>query len=291
MQYLKKLFSLMKTKKKLLLFLLYFISIIASVFIVYQSAYGSIPKNELIYMKSVDPEMGLDFFYILQDSGLTLLIFILTCFIVPNIISSDFLILENNKCDYFITTRLTSAKYNKITKYYNFMTTLLMMIVTQLLIVFIIHLFCFEISFSINEIYAGATRQTTLFSNSLMLSLVIYILLSSLGYALFSQFIFSLQAYIKNIYLFRTLGLCVSLVLYIGSAVITRVISNLSGGSFLPTLTHFLNISNILTPGIIRSPVLDHHYVLFYIGTFFFYCVMTLILFHIKDRNKYGYNQ
>ena len=68
----KQFFYLFKSKKKLLLFSIYFIVVIVGIFISYKGAYASIPNNEMILMKSKDPEMGLDFFYYLQDSGLTL---------------------------------------------------------------------------------------------------------------------------------------------------------------------------------------------------------------------------
>ena len=54
----KQFFYLLKSKKKLLLFSLYFIAIIMGIFISYKGAYGSIPEKEMILMKSKDPEMG-----------------------------------------------------------------------------------------------------------------------------------------------------------------------------------------------------------------------------------------
>ncbi|MGO5181229.1 hypothetical protein [Catenibacterium mitsuokai] len=61
----KQFFYLFKSKKKLLLFSIYFIVVIVGIFISYKGAYGSIPEKEMILMKSKDPEMGLDFFYYL----------------------------------------------------------------------------------------------------------------------------------------------------------------------------------------------------------------------------------
>lgn len=63
----------------------------------------------MILMKSKDPEMGLDFFYYLQDSGLTLILYVLTTLIVPNIISADFLLYEHNKFNHFLITRMSSS--------------------------------------------------------------------------------------------------------------------------------------------------------------------------------------
>lgn len=291
MLYLQKFLFIFKSKKKLTLMFLYFIAIIMSIFIVYKGAYGSISENELIYMKSNDPEMGLDFFYYLQDSGLTLIMFILTSIIIPNIISSDFLLYNNNKFDNLLITRITTNNYNKIEKVFNFIISFMVIMVTHLITLIIIHLFFFKISFSINEIYMNATRQTNLFSNSLMISLITYIILSSLGYAIFSNFIFSLQAYIKNIYLYRTLGICTSLVLYIGASVLSKHLYDSTGSMLFSTIAYFVNASNIISPGIIKSPVLNNNYIMFYIGTVFFYCLITLILFEIKERNKYVYDK
>ena len=237
----KQFFYLFKSKKKLLLFSIYFIVVVVGIFISYKGAYGSIPKKEMILMKSKDPEMGLDFFYYLQDSGLTLILYVLTTLIVPNIISADFLLYEHNKFNHFLITRMSSS-----------------------------------------PIYINATRQTCLLSSSLLLNLIIYMVLSSLGYALFSHFLFSLQYFIKNVYLYRTLGLLVSLILYIGASVLSHTFYNTSG-SLLATLAYFLNIINILTPSIIKSPVLNNNPHLFYIGTALLYYLLSSILFGMRD--------
>lgn len=179
----KQFFYLFKSKKKLLLFSIYFIVVIVGIFISYKGAYASILNNEMILMKSKDPEMGLDFFYYLQDSGLTLILYVLTTLIVPNIISADFLLYDHNKFNHFLITRMSSSLYHKKERQFNFLATFILILMTHLLTILIIHLFFFKISFSINPIYMNATRQTNLLSSSLLLNLIIYMILSSIGYA------------------------------------------------------------------------------------------------------------
>lgn len=278
----KQFFYLFKSKKKLLLFSIYFIVVIVGIFISYKGAYASILNNEMILMKSKDPEMGLDFFYYLQDSGLTLILYVLTTLIVPNIISADFLLYDHNKFNHFLITRMSSSLYHKKERQFNFLATFILILMTHLLTILIIHLFFFKISFSINPIYMNATRQTNLLSSSLLLNLIIYMILSSFGYALFSHFLFSLQYFIKNVYLYRTLGLLVSLILYIGASVLSHTFYNTSG-SLTATLAYFLNIINILTPSIIKSPVLNNNPHLFYIGTTLLYYLLASILFGMRD--------
>lgn len=278
----KQFFYLFKSKKKLLLFSIYFIVVIVGIFISYKGAYSSIPKKEMILMKSKDPEMGLDFFYYLQDSGLTLILYVLTTLIVPNIISADFLLYEHNKFNHFLITRMSSSLYHKKERQFNFLATFILILMTHLLTILIIHLFFFKISFSINPIYMNATRQTHLLSSSLLLNLIIYMILSSLGYALFSHFLFSLQYFIKNVYLYRILGLLVSLILYIGASVLSHTFYNTSG-NLTATLAYFLNIINILTPSIIKSTVLNNNPHLFYIGTALIYYLLSSILFGMRD--------
>lgn len=282
----KQFFYLLKSKKKLLLFSLYFIAIIIGIFISYKGAYGSIPEKVMILMKSKDPEMGLDFFYYLQDSGLTLILYVLTTLVVPNIISADFLLYNHNKFNQFMITRMSSTAYHKKERQFNFFATFILILITHLLTIFIIHLFFFKISFSINPIYMNATRQTNLLSGSLLLNLIIYIILSSIGYGLFSHFLFSLQYFIKNVYLYRTLGLLVSLILYIGASVLSHTFYNTSG-SLTATLAYFFNIINILTPSIIKSPVLNNNPYLFYIGTALLYYLLSSILFGMRDYHDF----
>lgn len=278
----KQFFYLFKSKKKLLLFSIYFIVVIVGIFISYKGAYGSIPNNEMILMKSKDPEMGLDFFYYLQDSGLTLIFYVLTTLIVPNIISADFLLYDHNKFNQFMITRMSSSLYYKKERQFNFIATFILILITHLLTILIIHLFFFKISFSINPIYMNATRQTNLLSGSLLLNLIIYIILSSIGYGLFSHFLFSLQYFVKNVYLYRALGLLVSLILYIGASVLSHTFYNTSG-NLIATLAYFFNIINILTPSIIKSPVLNNNPHLFYIGTALLYYLLSSILFGMRD--------
>lgn len=278
----KQFFYLFKSKKKLLLFSIYFIVVVTGIFISYKGAFSSIPKKEMILMKSKDPEMGLDFFYYLQDSGLTLILYVLTTLIVPNIISADLLLYEHNKFNHFLITRMSSSLYHKKERRFNFLASFILILMTHLLTILIIHLFFFKISFSINPIYMNATRQTNLLSSSLFLNLIIYMVLSSIGYAIFSHFLFSLQYFIKNVYLYRTLGLLVSLILYIGASVLSHTFHNTSG-SLLATLAYFLNIINILTPSIIKSPVLNNNPHLFYIGTALLYYLLSSILFGMRD--------
>lgn len=278
----KQFFYLFKSKKKLLLFSIYFIVVITGIFISYKGAFSSISKKEMILMKSKDPEMGLDLFYYLQDSGLTLILYVLTTLIVPNIISADFLLYEHNKFNHFMITRMSSSLYHKKERHFNFLATFILILMTHLLTILIIHLFFFKISFSINPIYMDATRQTNLLSSSLFLNLIIYIILSSIGYAIFSHFLFSLQYFIKNVYFYRTLGLLVSLILYIGASVLSHTFYNTSG-SLTATLAYFLNIINILTPSIIKSPVLNNNPHLFYIGTALLYYLLSSILFGMRD--------
>lgn len=233
-------------------------------------------------MKSKDPEMGLDFFYYLQDSGLTLIFYVLTTLIVPNIISADFLLYNHNKFNQFMITRMSSSLYYKKERQFNFIATFILILITHLLTILIIHLFFFKISFSINPIYMNATRQTNLLSGSLLLNLIIYIILSSIGYGLFSHFLFSLQYFVKNVYLYRTLGLLVSLILYIGASVLSHTFYNTSG-NLIATLAYFFNIINILTPSIIKSPILNNNPHLFYIGTALLYYLLSSILFGMRD--------
>ena len=148
----KQFFYLFKSKKKLLLFSIYFIVVIVGIFISYKGAYASIPNNEMILMKSKDPEMGLDFFYYLQDSGLTLILYVLTTLILPNIISADFLLYEHNKFNHFLITRMSCSLYHKKERRFNFFATFILILMTHLLTILIIHLFFFKISFSMHPL-------------------------------------------------------------------------------------------------------------------------------------------
>lgn len=210
----KQFFYLFKSKKKLLLFSIYFIVVITGIFISYKGAFSSIPKKEMILMKSKDPEMGLDFFYYLQDSGLTLILYVLTTLIVPNIISADFLLYEHNKFNHFMITRMSSSLYHKKERHFNFLATFILILMTHLLTILIIHLFFFKISFSINPIYMDATRQTNLLSSSLFLNLIIYNSFINWLCNLFSFLVLITVLYKECLPLSNTWITCISYSLY-----------------------------------------------------------------------------
>ena len=96
MFYLKQFCCLLKEKRKLLILFLYYALIVACIFFYYHKEYGAIDVKELEVIKT-DPVLGLNFFYTLQQPGMTLIKFLLTCLLVPNIISADFLVLKHNQ--------------------------------------------------------------------------------------------------------------------------------------------------------------------------------------------------
>ncbi|MFR1688159.1 MAG: hypothetical protein ACLSVX_13370 [Massilimicrobiota timonensis] len=248
------------------------------------------PVEELKYLKSTMPELGLEFFYTIHDPGIILPLFIITVAMIPNIISIDFLKYKQNKFKYLLVNRISYKKLKKFFRYVNFIYSFIFAFISQIVVLIVIHLFCFEISFDTSTFY-NLSEQVTKFSNSVLLNLIVYIFLSSFGYAIFSHFIYSLQTVVKNTYLYKSLGIFISLILIIGPGVLTNVTHGICG-NLIATLSYFLCVTNLLNPGTIITPILDESmYIFFYIGAIIIYYLMAFYFFEIGEKREYQYDK
>lgn len=285
MFYLKQFCCLLKAKRKLLILFLYYALIVACIFFYYHKEYGAIDVKELEVIKN-DPVLGLNFFYTLQQPGMTLIKFLLTCLLIPNIISADFLVLKHNHFTDFIKTRISTKSYFQAAKFINFISTFLITLLMHLVTLLVIHLFFFKITF--HQVNIPVESILNMFSSNILMNLMIYILLSSLGFAVFSHFVYALQAFIKNTYLYRTMGLMSALILYTGSFLLVKLAFDLHLGIVVRIILYMTCIPNILVPGMEESVYIGQYRLVHYLGTLVLYLIVSNILFTLRERWEYA---
>ena len=117
------------------------------------------------------------------------------------------------------------------------------------------------------------------FVSNEFLNLLIYLLSVSFAYAVLSSFIFAIQLFIKNKYVYYASGLIVGIVLYIGPAMLQHVLPQVP---ILENLFHALCISNIIELGVtVQSNGVS---ILSYLVTILIYSGLTLILVRSLER-------
>ena len=89
-----------------------------------------------------------------------------------------------------------------------------------------------------------------IFVNDPIIDLILFIIISSLGVAIFNCFIFSLSTFIKNIYLYRFIPLVLLFVTILFSTVFSTFIQNIFGYDiFIKTLGQTFMITSLIQPG------------------------------------------
>lgn len=276
---------LMKRKNKLFLLFMSFISVLAIIYLVYQLEYVINTDFETLQYLKKDPRTGIHLFYVIHDSGFMIYLFALIMAILPNVVINDFLAFNNNHFYYSIISRTGYKKYQIETILFNFITVFIFILSINLFILIIIHIFCFPLT-NINQI-DGSVQYANILGTDVLTNLIIFLLLSSLGYALFSTFIFSLQCFIKNIYVFKACGLIVGILMYVAPTLASGFFSLNIKIPFLARLVYFFNLPNLISPGIIFNGFLNDGALIFYLGSFIVYFLLSVFLFRLRENIEY----
>ncbi len=237
MKNMKALWFAFLNKEKIVILSIIFILINISIFVVFK---GSI-TSQSGYIDQY-PNAGLEFYYSLFCVGINPFLFMLMMLLIPNIISYDFLNYQQSHASYFIETRITKKKYYIDAFIKNIILSFLMSLIMFVIIAFIIHFFYAPILFNTTiypELYYAKTQ--ILFSHEI-LNLIVFIILSALGYALISSLIFSLQVLISNKYIYRCFGVIFGILLVLIPALIQGYLPS-------PDLAFVFQINNIVALG------------------------------------------
>jgi len=230
------------------------------------------------------PAYGLLTFYNIQSTAFSIVFYFLALFVIPNIFSVQIVVEKQNTYSQFLKTRIGSYNYHLTNLITNSVLTFLFMIGLEILLLLYIHIYLYPISFTPHSI---ETVTMGLVPNPLW-NLVLYILLSALGYAVFSNFIMSLKNIINNPYIYRGTGIIIGIILSVLPVLIGVTIYR-STGIRVFDLFSIIYLPTLLLPGVegfgAFTPYL-HPFVL-YLLSMGFYSSITYMLLRIFNKQEY----
>lgn len=228
---------------------------------------------------------GLNLYYLTQLSGIYLYYYIILILVLPNILGYDFVRIKNNKASYFIISRLGKKKFERLKTLSIYISSFVFCLISNIIILLFIHFFHYPITF--NTLSPEIYSYTTLFSTNELISLIVYVIFSSIGCGVFSLFLYSISVFIKNQYIFRCSGLLFGIALYM----IPPFIGLKFGlNSFIYNLTALAFIPNLITPGMAGTGVYQQITpVQGFIISLLFFGILTFILYSYKSIKESVY--
>ena len=252
--------------------------------------YAFFNRNAYYGITAIYPEASLDFYYSIHDTTQILYLFVLNLFLSPNIISADIFKERKGKFCYLIKTRISARKYYISGIISNFLITFFYYVIFEILLILFIHFFLAPISFDfiVDKDFTSITHTET-FAQNHVLNLLIFIFLTSAGYALFSSFIFSLKSYIKNIYVYRSIGFIIGLVLAVLPVILGATFFESFSNEGILHLFSTVYITNIIAPGITHFGKFDLGVTAYhaYFITFLIYFIFTMFMLKFSDKEEY----
>lgn len=230
---------------------------------------------------------GIEFFYMVMNGGILIWNYILCILLIPNLYSVDYLIDHKSGLAQMLKTRLGYKKYFYLSMIANFLFTMITIIFMQLAILFFIHIFLSPIVFNV-DVTQGLTTDAQAFASNECISLIVFMLLSAIGYGIFSSFLFSLQSIIKNPYVYRLMGIILGLILYTGTVLIADLATPIP---ILHNIMLFFFIGHLINPGVMSTTIIQNisPYITFII-TLLIYLALTMILFKRMSIKEYRYD-
>ena len=224
----------------------------------------------------------------LQDANYMIWLFLLITLIIPNLISDEFLKFRINHFDNFIINRMSYNRYFRDTVIFNMLITFIYIMIVDIVLLIVIHLFYFPISLSKLYSLSEPLQYGNIITNNAAINIVLYVIMSSFGYSLYSSFIYSLQTFIHNTYLYKACGVIISIILYLFPTIFSVIILNYTHMTFLSKLIYYLALPCLITPGIAYNVALNMNYLEFYIGALCLYFILIYIFMKVKRYTQYG---
>lgn len=229
-----------------------------------------------------DDQLGLSFFYRYFSPVDNVLLFCFCYFITAHFMGVTHLQNKKNHFSYLITSRVGFKKMyvNQIVKnmFYAFVFYLLVQVISLVSIA----LFCSQVSF-VNPFQDDYIYEVNSLSSNLILNLVLFILLSSIGFSIFSNFIYSLSFYIKNIFVYRASGIVFGIILTVLPAICNFSVPNFAvfwSTFYLPNIL----ASSVLGFGAYALPLPS---LVHFLITGLFYLILGFILLFKGAKKEY----
>lgn len=265
MKFFNELWKPFLNKEKILIFLTIFVLLNINIFISYQDSLVSDPS----YLQEV-PSAGLTFFYDLFCIGTNPFLFMLLMLLLPNIMSYDFLNYQQSHFSYLIETRIKKNTYYKNIFIKNIIMTFCIILLIQILILITIHIFYAPLQFNTTIFPEHYYAKTQILASHEVVSLLIYLFVTSVGYALISSLIFSLQILISNKYIYRCFGVIFGILLVLIPALAQGYLPS-------PDFAFVFQINNLVALGMenVRANPFGFSHLILYIVSFGLYSLIS----------------
>jgi len=272
----KKLWNLFITKEKILIFLLIFILLNITMYISYKQSIYSYP----LYQESY-PQAGLNVYYYFHCIGTNVYLFMIMMLLLPNIVSYDFLNIHQNHFAYMIETRINKKQYYRQAFWINALFTFGIVFIIEILIILIIHFFYIPLQFNAFSYPDEYYIKAQILSSNEILSLGSFVLLTSLGYAIVSSLLFTLQIVISNKYIYRCFGVILGILLVVVPALIQNFL-------LVPESAFILQINNLVALGMenVRANPFGLSHLCLYIIAAILYILATFVLYRFLLKGR-----
>lgn len=198
---------------------------------------------------------GLSFFYDCLSLQQTLYIYSMLILIIPNVFASDVLRMRNNGCTNAIISRMGYASYFKNNVFITFVFSFLVILLFQIFVLLLIHFVYAPIEFTNFTLSNMVYSPGQFLHPNEIINLVLFILCTSVGYGIFSVFLYSLQVWIRNVYLFSIMGFITGLLFSTGNVLIGKSIYMVFPNAIVEHIAAGAFIGNLINPGAPSSNV------------------------------------
>lgn len=275
----KELWRPILTKEKFLIIFIVFILINISLFIVYKDSIYSNLEYQQLY-----PNTGLSLFYFFHNIGTNPFLMIIMMLMLPNLISYDFLNLQQTHASYLIETRISKKTYYTQIFIKNIIISASLVFIFECSLGLIIHFFYVPLQFNATTYMEYYYNVAQLLSSNEITSFILFVVMNAIGYSIVSSLLFSLQVIVTNKYIYRCFGVIFGILLVVIPALIQGYLP-------FPEAAFLLQINNLIALGIenVRvNPFGLSHYMMYSIA-FVIYLSISIYGFRflLKWRQKY----
>ena len=238
--------------------------------------------------------IGLKMFYTLNGCGLYLPFYIFLAFLSNNIICDSFYSNKKTGFQNFIISRV-GFKERKISEIkYVLLSSFLVRVALHIITVVIINCFFAKIRLIYNGNPSYFPETFFAFSNNSLISFVIFIIYSSIGFSIFSLFLYGLIDFVKNQYVYKSMGIIMSVFLVVIPAVVGNfALVNYDYQSYFEASIIYIGYAaGLLSPGIevlkVNSLAIANNVYFFVTAISYLIIILLLVIFGSRSERKNG---
>lgn len=226
-------------------------------------------SRDYLLNEEILPDIGISAFFHLFNGNRTLIFLFLGILLgTPSVIAIYYFQYKNNAFKNLILTRISYKKYIQNMLVKTFVYSFCFYLALNIIVLLLVHTMYYPILFH------EPMQLYELFSSNLITNVVIYIILSSLGFSIYNLFLTQLIEFIHNEFLFRGITLInfvASLIIFSGiKSMFVKVIQD---NQIIDTITSSIVPINLFTPGLLY----EYNGLPSFIASAIFYLLVTFI--------------